>query len=312
MKWIKKGLIFKTHQNFEWMQSHSQCPLVEQISEDVLRIYFGTRDSFNRTTTTFIEVDAHNPKKVLHINEKPVIGLGKKGKFDDMGAMPSWIANFNNKKYFYYIGWTERKPERYHLSAGLAISKDKGNSFRKTSEKPVMDSSGTDPFSVSPLAVLIEKNLWKAWYVSFTKWEKHGETLEPFYHIKYAESRNGTQWDRKGLVCIDFKSHLEGGITKPCVIKENGQYKMWYCYRHATGYRENKKKSYRIGYAESKDGLKWARKDEKSGITVSKKGWDSEMIAYPFVCKIGDKKYLFYNGNGFGTSGIGYAVLQKQ
>jgi hypothetical protein len=32
------------------------------------------------------------------------------------------------------------------------------------------------------------------------------------------------------------------------------------------------------------------------------------MTAYPHVIKYKNRMYLFYNGNGFGRSGIGYAI----
>jgi hypothetical protein len=32
------------------------------------------------------------------------------------------------------------------------------------------------------------------------------------------------------------------------------------------------------------------------------------MIAYPHVVDTGYGRYLFYNGNGFGAAGFGYAV----
>lgn len=42
------------------------------------------------------------------------------------------------------------------------------------------------------------------------------------------------------------------------------------------------------------------------------KNFDSEMCAYPFIVKKGDGGLLmFYNGNGFGKTGIGYATLEK-
>ena len=87
---------------------------------------------------------------------------------------------------------------------------------------------------------------------------------------------------------------------------------MWYSYRGGSEYRTNLSQSYRIGYAESLDGLKWTRKDEQVGIDVSKSGWDSEMICYPFVLDINDRRYMFYNGNGFGKSGLGYAMLDDE
>lgn len=85
---------------------------------------------------------------------------------------------------------------------------------------------------------------------------------------------------------------------------------MWYCYRGTKDYRTGRSQSYRIGYAESQDGIHWTRKDECVGIDVSENGWDSEMIAYPYIYKHMDTTYLFYNGNGFGKSGFGYAILE--
>jgi hypothetical protein len=84
---------------------------------------------------------------------------------------------------------------------------------------------------------------------------------------------------------------------------------MFYSYRSAIGYRTDPQRSYRLGYAESTDGRNWMRKDIEVGIARSETGWDSEMIEYSYVCKHQGRQYLFYNGNGFGKSGFGYAIL---
>ena len=65
---------------------------------------------------------------------------------------------------------------------------------------------------------------------------------------------------------------------------------------------------YRIGYAESEDGIRWERCDALGGIDVSTDGWDSFMVAYPHVVKVHGQLHMFYNGNGFGRTGIGYAI----
>lgn len=311
MKWDKKGLIFKVDKNHEWMQTHAQVPIVDKINENKLRIYFGTRDIENRTLTTYIEVDSDNPKKILYVHDEPIIPLGRLGCFDDCGVMPNWLITHNRKKYFYYLGWNISGTVRYRVANGLAISKDNGRTFRRFSEGPIMDRTIDDPINCSTNCVLIENGIWKTWYQSYTKWELLNGILEPFYHIKYAESRDGITWSRKNIVCLDFKSPEEGGLARPCVIKEKGLYKMWYSYRGKTDHRTNKKFSYRIGYAESQDGIRWIRGDEEVGIDISKDGWDSEMIAYPYVYVHNGMKYMVYNGNGFGKSGFGYAILKK-
>ena len=85
------------------------------------------------------------------------------------------------------------------------------------------------------------------------------------------------------------------------MVNDNGDYKMWYSHRGS---------SYRIGYAVSPDGLTWQREDEEVGIDVSPDGWDSEMIEYACIVDVGGRRHMLYNGNGFGETGIGHAVLQ--
>ena len=79
---------------------------------------------------------------------------------------------------------------------------------------------------------------------------------------------------------------------------------MWYCHR-GTDYL------YRIGYAVSPDGLSWTRRDAQTGINVSESGWDSELMAYPFVFDHAGNRYMLYAGNGYGRDGMGLAILEQ-
>jgi len=119
--------------------------------------------------------------------------------------------------------------------------------------------------------------------------------------IKYAESTDGLGWKREGKIALHFKDENEYAMSRPFVLKENGIYRMWYSYRGA---------AYRIGYAESENGLDWERMDEKVGITVSDSGWDSESVEYPFLFDHKGQRYMLYNGNGYGRTGFGLAVLE--
>ena len=78
---------------------------------------------------------------------------------------------------------------------------------------------------------------------------------------------------------------------------------MWYSIRSTH-------EPYKIGYAESIDGLNWTRKDHLVGIHRSDTGWDSEMICYPCVIPFKGKYYMFYNGNRHGSTGFGYAIWE--
>lgn len=311
MKWIKKGLIFKADNNYDWMQTHAQVPIAHRIGEDRLRVYFGTRDKYKRTVTTFIEVEADNPSNVLYVHDKPVLSLGKLGTFDDSGAMPSCIVNYNNKKYLYYIGWNVGVTVPYRNAIGLAFSEDNGLTFDRLYEGSIADRTHLEPYFTLTPYVIMDNGIWKMWYASSTGWIVVNGKPEPLYQIKYAESRDGVQWIRDNITCIEYKFDGEAN-ARPCVIKEEGIYRMWYCYRGSLDYRTSREQSYRIGYAESTDGLNWIRKDEDVGIDRSETGWDSAMIEYPYVYEHKGRKYMLYNGNGFGESGFGYAVLEEK
>lgn len=302
MKWIKKGIIFNAKNNHPWMHTHTALPIADHLDNDIFRIYFSTRDSQNRSSIGFIEVDITNPSKILKISEKPILSFGNIGAFDDSGVMGSSIVNFEGKKYLYYIGWTIPKNTPFKWAIGLAISSDNGKSFKKFSEGPIMDRNYVDPFLVSSPTVIFEDGVWKMWYISALRWELYKDKFRAPYHIRYADSEDGINWNRKGIVCIDFKNDKEFAIGRASILKENDIYHMWYSYS---------KENYRIGYAFSKDGIKWTRNDENAGIDVSESGWDSNSIEHSYVFKHKSKTYMLYTGNDYGKSGFGYAILEN-
>jgi hypothetical protein len=308
MRWEKRGLIFRADNQYPWMAHHASVPIAGKISDKILRIYFGPRDAEGRTVVAFIEVDADNPSRVLTVHDRPVLGLGKLGTFDDSGAMPSCLVNRGGKKYLFYIGWNRCVTVPYRNAIGLAVSEDGGSTFHRVFQGPILDRTPLEPyFCASPFA-LFDEGRWRLWYASSTGFVQANGKPEPVYQVKYAESADGFVWDRSNRICLPYTFDGEAN-ARPCVIKEGGRYRMWYCYRGSINYRTDKAQSYRVGYAESADGLQWTRLDDLVGIDRASTGWDSDMMAYPFVYEHRGMKYMLYNGNGFGETGIGYAVL---
>jgi hypothetical protein len=308
MRWEKRGLVFRVESNFPWMVHHASNPIAEKISEKVIRIYFGPRDAEGRTQAAFLEVDADDPSRVLYVHDKPLLPLGKLGTFDDSGVMPSSVVTYQAKKYLFYTGWNRGVTVPYRNSIGLAISTDGGRTFERAFEGPILDRSRFDPYFCATPYALIDGGRWRLWYASSTGFEVIAGKPEPVYQVKYAESGDGVDWVALNEVCLHYKFPGEANV-RPCVIRENGIYRMWYCYRGSINYRTDRQNSYRIGYAESLNGREWTRMDHLAGITLSDEGWDSMMLAYPFVYEHRGQKYMLYNGNGFGESGFGYAVL---
>lgn len=263
-------------------------------------MYFSGRDAQGRAQIGWGDVDLRDPQSWT-VSAAPAIGLGRLGAFDDNGVTSSCLVSHGGRQYHYYTGWSLGVTVPFYLNAGLAISDDGGQTFRRASEAPLLDRSAVDPLLTASPWVLIENGLWRMWYVSATGWTATGGRPAHRYHIKYAESRDGVAWDRRGVVCIDFKSTDEYAIGRPCVVRDADSYRMWFSHR---GDR------YRIGYAESTDGVVWDRRDEASGIDVSADGWDADMIEYPCIVDTGARRLMLYNGNDYGRTGIGLAEWQ--
>jgi len=298
--WEKKGLIIEPKEELWWMQTFAMVPVADHIENDIFRIYFSGRDNSNRSQIGFVTASIANGNiSVLEYAIEPVLTIGELGTFDDNGVTPSWMVSTEGKKYLYYIGWNAGSTTRMSLIAGLAVSIDDGKTFKRNSRAPLLDRTDSEPFSILTGPCVLKINgKWKMWYVSGEGWVNRDL---PRYNIKYAESCDGINWERSGHVCLELNEN-ETALARPCVLEENGSYKMWFSYKDPLI-------GYQIGYAESGDGRNWIRFDEESGINPSMSGWDSEMIEYSYVFKHDDIIYMLYNGNGYGKNGAGYAVF---
>jgi len=303
MKWNKRGLIYAPSGDLWWARSYALLPTAEVIDERIIRVYFASLDDNRYGRIGYVDLDADNPRRVLYETREPILDIGELGSFDDSGVNPSCIVNVGTRKYLYYIGWQRCERVPYMLFTGLATSDD-GLRFARNSRTPVLDRTSTEPFLRSAIVLISEQQSFKGWYVSGLEWTVVGGTQYPSYVIRYTDSNDGIHWRTYDHTCINFERKDEFGFGRPWTIKEQAIYKMWYSIRSRTA-------SYRIGYAESSDGINWIRKDNEVGIQPSDTGWDSEMICYPCVIDVKGRRYMFYNGNRHGSTGFGYAVLES-
>ena len=302
MKWEKLGLVFCPDKNFEWMQSYASYPWARKIGEDTYKIFFSCRNSQNLSSIGFVIIDINNPTKIIEISKEPSLGLGETGTFDDCGVSFSCMIDVNDKIFLYYLGWNILVNVPWKNTIGLAICDLNTNKFERYSKAPIIGIHHEDPFTLTYPFVMFDEGIYKMWYGSSLFW---GGKVEQTNHvIKYATAIDGIDWQRSGKVCIAPKKGVEFAIVKPFVLKENGIYKMWFSYRESV--------SYKVGYAESENGIDWERDDIKAGIFAStSKGWDSEMVCYPFICEHKSKRYMLYNGNQYGKTGFGLAVFNQ-
>jgi hypothetical protein len=297
MKWRKLGRVYAPDGRKPWMRSHAANPIAEHLEGDRFRIYCSSRDERNRSSVTFVEIDLKQPTTILREADEPVLGPGELGMFDDCGVSIGCILAVGSKRYLYYMGWHLTVAVPWQNALGLAVSAGPDQPFRRVSRFPIVELNEVDPYTISYPWVCDDGGRFRMWYGSNTRWGPNKEDMR--HLIKYAESPDGIRWDRRGQVAIDFASPDEYAICKPCVVRDADRFRMWFCSRG---------ESYRIRYAESPDGMAWARRDEGAGLDVSADGWDAEMIEYPNVFDHQGTRYMLYAGNGFGRTGFGLAM----
>jgi hypothetical protein len=302
MRWKKLGRIFTPPAGLGWMAGYAAVPLAQRLEGDRYRVFFSARDREGRSLVGYFEMALGEPARTLKVSQQAVLGIGEPGRFDDSGAMGSSLVPLpDGRLYLYYIGWNRGHTVPFYNSVGLAVSDDGGEHFRRVSIAPILPRDELDPCFTAGANVIVEGARWRMWYLSCVRWERTNAGLKHHYNIRYAESDDGRHWRKHPVPVIDFASPDEYALSSPHVHRDGNLYRMWYSRRGA---------AYRIGYAESPDGIRWQRRDADAGIDVSSEGWDAESIEYPCVIDHEGHRYLFYNGNRYGETGIGLAVLE--
>lgn len=298
MAWMKLGNIYLNYSiNSKYLLSHAANPLPIPLHNNIIRIYFSARDSKNRSSVGSVDWDI-SASKVIKKSAKFVYKFGSKGTFYSQGISIGCFYELEGRKFVLFMGWQATKGQQWSGVIGR-FEIFNGGKWEITSKVPFLALDGrTDKFSLSYPSILIENGVYKMWYGSTVDWtSKNGEMV---HVINYATSVDGKNWDRHGIA-IPFELGKAQAFSRPSVIHDDEGYHMWFSYRSGDG------TPYRIGYANSSDGIKWDLALKKSDISVSETGWDSEMICYPNVFDFKGERFMLYNGNDFGKTGIGLA-----
>lgn len=316
MRWKRLGRIFDPS---AVALLPGQCGFAQSpqalVREDRLRVYFSTRvrDATDMYVSQVAYVDFDRQFGILGHSTEPVIPTGPLGAFDEHGIFPANIVSVGTDVYAYTTGWSRRKSVPVDAAIGLAISRDGGRTFSKHGEGPILGPSLHEPFLVGDGFVARFDGKFHMWYIFGQRWidpvgaDRHPERI---YKIAHAISEDGIEWARSGSVIVEDRLGSDECQALPTVAKLDDGYHMWFCYRHATDFRENPRRGYRIGHAWSDDLAEW-RRDDTLGLDVAAEGWDAGMVCYPHVFHWGGQTYMLYNGNAFGRDGFGAAVLEK-
>ena len=302
MQWEKKGLIYSPPFDGSWKDNSALQPTV-LLLQDKIRVFLCFRDTIGVGRIGYVDCEIDNPSQILAISENPVLDVGENGMFDDNGVVPTALIEKDNKIYLYYAGYQLPEKVRFIAFGGLAVSHDRGKSFVRYSRVPVFDRTEDAPLFRVPHTVIFDDGKFKFWYGGGSAYIMGANKTLPVYNINYLESKSLTNIPTEGIKVLDIRPG-EHRVGRPTVLKEGNTFKMFF------GFGSDDK-PYQLGYAQSKDGKIWSREDSDLGLSLSSKGWDSEMMAYPCVVNVGSRTFMFYNGNEYGRYGFGYAELVK-
>ncbi len=300
-KWRKFGLLYcpSSQGGHPKILTHVSNPLPILIKGDTYRIFYSGRDINNRSSVGAVDVDIVR-RKVITEHYQPVFEHGLAGSFFADGVSIGNCYEVNDVRYMLFMGW--QRPESGHWRGEIGrLIVHPDLSLELEQNVPLMGLDTIDPISLSyPWVSKSKTGGYNMWYGSTMQWETGND--EMVHVINYAVSRDGHHWIRKGLA-IPFETGRAQAFSRPTVLEDSkGGYEMWFSYRGGNG------KKYRIGRALSRTGKDWQLALDDIGIDISAKGWDSEMIEYPFVFNHKGQRYMLYNGNGYGLSGFGLAI----
>jgi hypothetical protein len=301
LSWKKLGLVYcpERSQRHPKLLTHASNPLAVHLEGDVYRVFYSGRDSRSRSSVGAIDLDISTLKILRDFNE-PFFEHGPANSYYADGVSVGCTYRVKNKQFMLFMGWQSPKSAQWRGDIGrLEVSKNLRLSL--PDNLPFMGSDSADPLSLSyPWVCRLKNDGYRMWYGSTIAWD--GGNGEMIHVIKSAFSKDGHFWTREGLA-IPFQLGNAQAFSRPSVLEnEDGSFEMWFSYRGAGGGK------YRIGYATSPDGIAWQNENLLAGIDVSKEGWDSEMIEYPFVFEHKNFRYMLYNGNGYGLTGFGIAA----
>lgn len=299
--WVKKGRIYTPGGAF----THGSHPCAVPHHGDTFVVAFTRRDAQRRSHIFLCRATVADGTMTLQGEPKLALSPGEPGWFDCDGAISVCIVRHGARTYLYYVGWQNLPDTLWQCDTGRAVLDLDALTLTREFKGPVLGRDKDNPLFAAATAFHVDGDTWRTWYNSGLRWEKTAAGWKHFYGLHYAESRDGVQWKCEPGLVLPFKDEHEYAFGRPSVVRRDGTYFMWFAHRASATIA-----TYRIGFASSQDGRRWDRRDELSGIDVSPSGWDSQMVCYPYLFEHRGRMYMLYNGNNYGETGFGLAVME--
>jgi hypothetical protein len=300
--WRRLGRIYAPQPFGGWYVSHAAYPTPLIRADGTLRVFFTVRDGLNRSHLASVDfaIDDTGAKAISDV-QGPLLVPGPRGAFDADGISVTSFATIEGALYAYYLGWSAGRSVPFTNFIGMAVADREGTRFERRFKSPVVGRSEADPFTVGYPWVLKEAGHWRMWYGSHLAWGP--KDLQMLHVLKTASSPDGVHWKPDTGIALPLAGQsdpAEFAVSRPCVLRDGTGLLMWYARRNP---------GYCIGFAFSTDGENWIRADDAFTFAGEPGDWERTEQTYPCVFEHQSRRYMLYNGDGYGRTGFGLAVL---
>jgi len=299
MKWHKLGRIFDIEEisRSAEMLSHASTPSPLVIGDNQVRIFYSSRDIRNRSSISYFDLDL-STLKIIYAHDKPLFKFGEDHTFFSEGISLGNVFKWKGAVYMAFMGWKIPEGEHWFGQIGL-LGINSENNIHLLQDFPVLPINSIDPISLSyPWVSATENMEITYWYGSTLTWD--GPNCDMIHVLKEGRTINLSRWE-SGTRTLAFDQSEFQAFSSPTILEISDKRVLFFSYR-------GEGMSYKIGSAELTNEYPVATKDD-FGISENLEQWESEMQCYPRIFQLSGKHYMLYNGNQYGKSGIGLALL---
>lgn len=298
--WRRLGRVYEPAHSHPLLHSHAALPVGVPLGGEHVRVFYCGRDQANRSSIATLVLRLGEPPRVEEVALAPVLEPGSAGTFDDAGLGIGSIVPAPDGDRLYYMGWNLGRSVPWRNAIGVAIGDARQGRFKRLSAGPIMDRDITDHFSLSyPWVVRQSPDRWDMWYGTHLTW---GHSSADMSHaIRKATSRDGLSWTRSPELSVRPRPNEIAVVRPSVIVGRDGATMIFACRGHGP---------YRLGLAHSTDLKTWSRL-ESPVLAPEPGGWEGEALTYPSLFEALNRRWLLYNGSGYGASGFGLAVWEE-
>ena len=282
-------------------------PLLTSNNKGIL--YFSVLDKNNKGQIYSCMFSIINRRIFIDSAIKLVLQKGKQGDFDQDGVLPCSIIYSNQRFWLYYIGFklSSDPSSPYEIKTGVACSNTPDGNFKRVNNQPIVINFAENLlFCTAPHCSVVSENHFELLLTAGYEWEYRNSKAYPKYRLAKASSSDETFsnatfeyqqfYDASGVAYPDTT-----GIGRPWILENINGLTTKICFS------KREFDNYDLYTAKFSGNSSWVEEgvfeiNNRRLATIEK--INEKMKCFASFITIDKNDFIFYNGNGYGKTGI--------